>query len=111
MLFRNEMAFVAKDRFPVSKGHLLIIPFRHVERYFDVTPEEKLALLDLLDQAKQYLDVELRPDGYNIGVNVGEAAGQTIMHVHIHLIPRYRGDVANPRGGVRGIIPGRQSWR
>ena len=109
-LFHNELAFAANDRFPVSKGHLLIIPVRHVETYFDVTREEKLALLDLLDQARQYLDLHYRPDGYNIGINVGEAAGQSIKHVHVHVIPRYRGDVAHPRGGVRGIVPGRQSW-
>ena len=69
-----------------------------------------MALLGLLDEAKRMLDERRAPDGYNIGINVGEVAGQTIMHLHIHLIPRYRGDCANPRGGVRGVIPSRQSY-
>ena len=85
------------DGFPVSPGHVLIIPRRHVASFFDLTYEEQQDLLRLLD-------------GYNVGVNVGEAAGQSVLHVHMHLIPRYKGDVPNPRGGVRGVIPAKQNY-
>ena len=102
---QNNLTFAIFDKHPVSRGHLLILPFRHVEQYFAATTAERLAMWELLDQAKAKLDDEFQPDGYNIGVNVGEAAGQTVMHLHIHLIPRYKGDVENPRGGVRGVIP------
>lgn len=110
ILFSNELAFVIKDRFPVNQGHLLVIPFRHVESFFELTSQEKSAIFDLLRQARLHLDQKYSPNGYNIGVNVGEAAGQTVPHVHIHLIPRYWGDVSNPRGGVRGVIPSKQSY-
>ncbi|WP_338151819.1 HIT family protein [Methanoculleus sediminis] len=86
-------------------GHLLIIPFRHVADFFDATDTEQIALLALLREAKDLLDGRYHPDGYNVGVNVGEAAGQTVMHLHVHVIPRYAGDVEDPRGGVRGAIP------
>jgi len=89
----------------------LIIPFRHFASYFDATREEKLAILELIDRAKEFLDREFKPDGYNIGVNVGEAAGQTIMHVHIHVIPRYAGDTEDPTGGVRNVIPERGNYK
>jgi len=110
ILFENELSFVTKDYYPVNKGHLLIIPKRHVENYFDISPNEKIALFELVDKAKQYLEQQYSPDGYNLGINVGEAAGQSIMHVHIHLIPRYWGDTPNPKGGVRGVIPHKQSY-
>lgn len=110
MLLSNELAFVIADRFPVNRGHLLVIPFRHIQSVFALTSHEKLAIFALLEQARILLDQEYAPNGYNIGVNVGEAAGQTILHTHIHLIPRYAGDVSNPRGGVRGVIPSRQSY-
>jgi diadenosine tetraphosphate (Ap4A) HIT family hydrolase len=110
VLFSNALAFVIEDSFPVNRGHLLVIPFRHVESVFDLTPQEGQAAFSLLEQAQAYLDQEYAPDGYNVGVNVGQAAGQTIPHVHIHVIPRYRGDVPSPRGGVRGVIPHKQSY-
>jgi diadenosine tetraphosphate (Ap4A) HIT family hydrolase len=110
ILFENDLAYVKPDKFPVNPGHLLIIPKRHVTDYFLTTEKEKVALLLLLDRAKKYLDDNHAPAGYNVGINVGEAAGQTIAHVHMHLIPRYRGDLENPRGGVRGVIPSRQSY-
>ena len=109
-LLQNELAWAHYDKYPVSPGHLLIITRRHVQSYFDTTPKERLALNQLLEEAKKLLDKEYRPDGYNIGVNCGDAAGQTIMHLHIHLIPRYQGDIDNPRGGVRGVIPDKRVY-
>lgn len=110
MLFENDLAYARMDKYPVSPGHLLIITRRHVADFFLTTTGEKAALLSLLDQAKLHLDREHAPAAYNVGINVGEVAGQTIPHVHLHLIPRYRGDMENPRGGVRGVIPSRQSY-
>ena len=99
-ILENELAFAIYDKYPVSKGHVLVIPKRHYASYFDATPEELTAINELIIQIKEILD-ELKPDGYNIGINVGEAAGQTVFHLHIHVIPRYSGDVDNPRGGIR----------
>lgn len=110
-LFENEPAYVREDKFPVSPGHLLIIPKRHVPDWFLLTREEQQAMLALLSRAKEYLDVRYHPDGYNIGINCGEAAGQTVFHVHMHLIPRYAGDAENPRGGVRGVIADKKDYR
>ena len=98
------------DGFPVSPGHTLIIPKRHVGSFFDLTEEEQLDLFKLADKVKSILEERYHPDGYNIGINIGEAAGQSIFHVHLHLIPRYLGDVSNPRGGVRGVIPSKQNY-
>lgn len=98
------------DGFPVSPGHALIIPKRHVSSFFDLSKEERQDLLNLADSVKRILEERYHPDGYNIGINVGEAAGQSIFHVHIHLIPRYQGDVPSPRGGVRGVIPTKQNY-
>jgi len=109
-VFSNELAFARYDLYPVNKGHLLIIPFRHFDNYFEATPEEKVALMALIDQGKTLIDEKHSPDGYNIGINVGMAAGQTVMHLHIHLIPRYIGDMPDPKGGVRGVIPEKQSY-
>ena len=109
-LLENALAYAKPDKYPVNPGHLLIIPKRHVADFFRTTEAEKTALLSLLDEAKLYLDDKHAPAGYNVGINVGEAAGQTIMHVHLHLIPRYRGDIENPRGGVRGVIPAQQNY-
>ena len=109
-IIRNTLAYVRPDKYPVNPGHVLVIPYRHVANYFDATADEREAILSLLDQAKAWLDRDHAPAGYNVGVNVGAAAGQTIMHLHVHLIPRYPGDVADPRGGVRGVIPARQSY-
>ena len=101
----NEMGFVIRDGFPISPGHTLIIPKRHVGSFFEIFLEERDALLDLLDQAKKVIAKELSPDSFNIGINDGPAAGQTVPHLHIHLIPRFKGDQEDPRGGVRWIIP------
>ncbi|MBR6054596.1 MAG: HIT family protein [Bacteroidales bacterium] len=106
----SALSLAFYDGFPVSLGHTLIIPRRHVASFFELTKEEKQDLLCLLDKVKCIIDEKYHPDGYNVGVNVGEAAGQSIVHVHLHLIPRYKGDVSNPRGGVRGVIPAKQNY-
>ncbi len=105
IIAENELAIAFFDACPVSEGHALVIPKRHVETYFEATPEEHGAISQLVGAVKDMLDEELNPDGYNIGSNVGPAAGQTIFHFHVHIIPRYRGDVEDPRGGVRKVIP------
>jgi len=101
----DGLTVVIRDKHPVSSGHSLIILKRHVESFFQITDEEKLSLLKAIDQGKTLLDKDFKPDGYNIGINDGEVAGQTIKHLHIHLIPRYAGDSQDPRGGIRWIIP------
>lgn len=98
------------DGYPISQGHVLIIPRRHVASFFDLAENEQLDMLMLAKRVKGIIDEMYHPDGYNIGVNVGEAAGQSVFHVHMHVIPRYKGDVPNPRGGVRGVIPSKQSY-
>ena len=102
---QNELAYCTRDSFPVSPGHRLIIPFRHCADFFDLSPEEVAACMDLLVSARQDLAAELGPAGYNIGVNVGRAGGQSVLHVHVHLIPRYAGDHPSPQGGIRQIMP------
>jgi diadenosine tetraphosphate (Ap4A) HIT family hydrolase len=101
----NSFSLVIRDGFPVSPGHTLVIPRRHVGSFFDITAEERDAIFAQLDEAKAVLDKEFSPAGYNIGINDGPAAGQTVPHLHVHLIPRYHGDRPDPRGGVRWIIP------
>lgn len=110
IIIENDLTFAIYDRYPVNKGHILIITKRHVENYFDTTQEERLAILDLLEQAKAILDEKYEPSGYNIGINCGKEAGQTVFHLHTHLIPRYKGDIDDPRGGVRGVIPHKQNY-
>lgn len=110
MRLRNEAAIAVRDAFPVSQGHTLVIPQRHVQSFFDTTPAERVALLELLDKAKQQLQAEFPAAGYNIGINDGAVAGQTVHHLHIHLIPRYPGDRPDPRGGVRWIIPDKADY-
>ena len=101
----NEFGVTIRDGYPVSQGHTLVIPKRHIGSWFEITSDEQIALLDLLARAKTVLQDEFNPDGYNIGINDGPGAGQTIPHLHMHLIPRYKGDIEDPRGGVRWIIP------
>lgn len=101
----RPLCSVVRDGFPISKGHTLIIPKRHITSFFECSEEERAALMGALDAVKRDLDHSLKPDGYNIGINDGPAAGQTIPHLHIHLIPRYIGDQTDPRGGVRWIFP------
>lgn len=106
----NDLAFAVRDGFPVSPGHTLVVAKRFVPAWFDATRDEQLALLELVDVVKAQLDADLRPDGYNVGFNAGTAAGQTVMHLHVHVIPRFTGDAADPRGGVRHVIPGKGNY-
>ncbi len=105
ILIETALAYSVFDKYPVSKGHVLIIPKRHVSSYFELSLNEQISCNLLINEVKNYLEKNFKPDGYNIGINIGEAAGQTIHHVHIHLIPRYKNDIPNPIGGVRNVIP------
>lgn len=107
----SSQNFVAiYDENPVTKGHSLIFPKKHIESFFDLSKHEIIEIYDLIKQVKGLTDKKYQPDAYNIGINDGQAAGRTIHHLHFHLIPRYAGDVDNPRGGVRNIIPGRGDY-
>ncbi|MCI0618836.1 HIT family protein [bacterium] len=106
----TSLTFTIRDGFPISPGHTLIISKRHFCSFFEATPEEERELMQALRDAKSQLDYEFSPMGYNIGINDGSAAGQTVPHLHIHLIPRYEGDVDDPRGGVRWIIPDKADY-
>jgi diadenosine tetraphosphate (Ap4A) HIT family hydrolase len=110
IIVEAPLAVAKRDVHPVSPGHTLIIPRRHVATFFEATEEERLVMFRLIDEAKAILDKEHQPDGYNIGVNNGRAAGQTVMHLHMHLIPRYAGDKADPRGGVRWVLPEKAAY-
>ena len=101
----NRHGLLIRDGFPVSPGHSLVIPRRHILSLFDTSADELADLFSLLNRAKQVLASEFHPDGYNVGINDGAAAGQTVPHLHIHLIPRFFGDLSDPRGGVRWVIP------
>lgn len=101
----NELALAFFDKFPVNTGHVLIVPKRHFADLFEATREEMKAMMELLLDVKKLLQDQFNPDGYNVGVNVGAAAGQTVFHLHMHIIPRYHGDVKDPRGGIRKIKP------
>ena len=111
-VFENNLAFSTFDSYPVSKYHALIIPKRHVENYFDMSEEEVSSCNKLIKKMRNKIQ-ELDPtvDGFNIGTNSGKVAGQSIMHCHIHIIPRRKNDVDNPQGGVRGVIPSKQHYQ
>ncbi|WP_457567732.1 HIT family protein [Desulfurobacterium sp.] len=111
IVLSNKHSFAIFDRYPVTPGHMLIIPVRHVSSWFDITREERDSILELIEEGKKLLDANFHPDGYNIGINIGKAAGQTIFHLHVHLIPRYEGDIDDPTGGVRGVIPERRIYK
>lgn len=110
VILSNDLCFAMYDGFAVSKGHILIIPKRHVATYFELTKEEMDRMFNLSLKAKKMLDELYHPDGYNVGFNCGEVAGQSIPHCHMHIIPRYKGDVASPKGGIRGVIPSKQNY-
>lgn len=110
IILENEYAFARFDEFPVSKGHVLFVTKKHVKDFFETTIEEKNAIFELINKAKKIIDQQYKPNGYNIGMNCGIAAGQTVMHIHVHLIPRYNGDVENPIGGIRCVIPKKQNY-
>src|SRR5262245_56389373 len=103
----NGFAVAFLDAFPLTEGHTLVIPKRHVASVFDLSEEEQAALWQLVALIRDKLLDELKPDGFNVGLNDGPAAGQTVMHAHVHVIPRRKGDVADPRGGIRWILPGK----
>jgi diadenosine tetraphosphate (Ap4A) HIT family hydrolase len=107
---QSDLAIALWDGYPVSPGHALIVPRRHVPNWFDASELEQSALLSLVNAAKPIIEHQFRPDGYNIGINNGAAAGQTVFHLHVHLIPRYSGDVDDPRGGVRHVIPAKANY-
>lgn len=110
LIVETATAYSVFDKFPVSNGHALIIPKKHCSDYFDLTFKEQSACVFMLNTVKQIIEKRYNPDGFNVGINIYEAAGQTIPHVHIHLIPRYKGDVLEPRGGVRGVIPEKKNY-
>jgi diadenosine tetraphosphate (Ap4A) HIT family hydrolase len=111
LVAENALAIAIRDSFPVNPGHTLVIPRRHVASWFETSHEERLAILELVDETRIQLDADLHPGGYNIGINAGQPAGQTVMHVHVHLIPRFAGDVDDPTGGVRFVVPERGNYR
>ncbi len=108
--FENDLFIVIDDNFPVSKGHTLVISKRHIASFFELNTQEFNGLKTVLEKAKQDLDNQFSPQSYNIGINDGECAGQTISHLHIHLIPRYQGDQKDPKGGVRWIFPDKANY-
>ena len=111
IIYSSELMFVVRDSYPVTKLHTLIIPHRHVPNFFDLNDEELNDLSKILKKEKQsLLNVDSEISGFNVGVNIGMDAGQSIMHCHVHLIPRRKGDIKNPRGGVRGVIPSKQKY-
>ena len=110
VIIENRTVYSMYDKFPVSKGHAIIIPKRHCTDYFELTSEEQISCWEMVNDLKIILTEKYHPDGFNIGINVSEAAGQTIPHVHIHLMPRYKGDVKEPEGGVRGVIPEKRKY-
>jgi diadenosine tetraphosphate (Ap4A) HIT family hydrolase len=110
VITRNSLAAALFDGFPVSPGHALIVPVRHEGDFFSLTQAEQESIWSLIPAVRQVIEAEHSPAGYNIGVNVGVAAGQTILHAHLHLIPRYDGDVPDARGGVRWIIPSKAAY-
>ena len=107
ILTANDLAVSLEDAFAVSPGHTLIIPRRHVSSFFELRPDEVTAIMELVFLERKHIDRSRKPQGYNVGINIGVPAGQTVMHAHVHLIPRYSGDVEVPAGGVRHVIPGK----
>ncbi len=103
ILLENELSKAFFDRYPVNEGHVLVIPKRHLTNLFEASLEEMISLWKLCEEVKEELNKRFQPDGFNLGINIGEAAGQTIFHAHVHIIPRYQGDVKDPRGGIRKI--------
>jgi diadenosine tetraphosphate (Ap4A) HIT family hydrolase len=110
LLFESATAFSFYDHYPVSKGHSLVVPKRVVSNYFDLSVKEQTACWIMVNKVKKELQDRFNPEAYNIGININEDAGQTIPHCHIHVIPRYKGDVEKPRGGVRGVIPSKKEY-
>jgi diadenosine tetraphosphate (Ap4A) HIT family hydrolase len=110
VIYQDSSWIAVYDSYPVSKGHVLLIPKRHVKTYFELNYVELASVGVNIGIIKRLLDKKFKPTGYNIGINCGESAGQTVPHCHIHIIPRYDGDVEDPRGGVRGCIPEKMKY-
>jgi diadenosine tetraphosphate (Ap4A) HIT family hydrolase len=104
VVFESDLAYARYDSNSLSRGHVIAVPKRHVANFFDLSAEEQGEVLGLLNRAQRLLQEKHAPDGYNLGANIGRAAGQARMHVHVHLIPRYAGDVPDPRGGIRCVL-------
>ena len=109
VLDESELAYVRLESNSLSRGHVVVVPRRHVADFFEMTSPEQMAVVELLNSARTLVQSQYSPDGYNIGVNIGRAAGQSRMHVHVHLIPRYAGDVPNPAGGIRCVLAGKHA--
>lgn len=110
IILENDFCYARWDNFPVSRGHLEIVPKLHISSFFDIDDEQLIQLYALIKEAKALVQKKYSPDGYNIGINEGEAAGRTVHHLHLHIIPRYKGDVEDPHGGIRNIIPGKGKY-
>ena len=110
MLFSNDLAAAIPDGFPLNPGHTLVVPERHVSSFFDLSAAEQEALWSLVPLVRSEIEEQHSPSGYNLGLNIGESAGQTVDHAHLHIVPRYKGDVADPRGGVRWVLPERAAY-
>ena len=110
IIYEDEIWVAILDNYPVSRGHALLIPKRHCETYFDLNEIELFTLNEAINYVRKILDKDYAPNGYNIGINCGKVAGQSVMHCHIHIIPRYEGDVENPKGGIRGCIPSKMCY-
>jgi diadenosine tetraphosphate (Ap4A) HIT family hydrolase len=108
--FRTETAYAIPDQYPLSEGHTLVVPRHHLSSLYDLPTEQISSLWNMVGEVRSRLSDRLRPDGFNIGLNDGAAAGQTVLHAHIHVVPRYIGDVEDPRGGVRWVIPERAAY-
>jgi len=111
-IYENNFAYASYDTYPVSKYHCLIIPKKHVKDYFDLTNDELIACNDLIQKMKKEIeDLDKTVKGFNLGTNIGKISGQSIFHCHFHLIPRREGDVKNPQGGIRSVIPNKQHYK
>ena len=110
IMTENDLFYAKLDENPVSKGHAMVIPNEHIVSFFDLPDNTLISLFDFIKKVKSIIQSEHNPDAFNIGINDGAEAGRTIDHLHIHIIPRYKGDVENPRGGVRHIIPGKGNY-
>lgn len=108
--FSNDLAVAIPDGFPLNPGHTLVVPARHVSSFFDLSQGEQEAMWSLVTLVRSNIDQRYSPSGYNLGLNIGESAGQTVDHAHLHIVPRYKGDVADPRGGVRWVLPERAAY-
>ena len=110
VFFQGKTVFALWDAFPLNDGHALIVPHRHIGSWFEATAGEQAEMLEAVSVVRKEIEGSRSPDGYNVGMNLGAAAGQTVSHLHLHVIPRYDGDVADPRGGIRWVIPERAPY-